>query len=153
MTERLVVYDSYFGNTAKAAKAIGEAIEASVKKVDDILPEDFAGLKIFFIGSPTRAFRPTKKVQSLLKSKKGKLNGLRGSVFDTRIPIDGTDSGFLKFMIHLFGYADSKMAKTYAKTGASLAVEPAGFAVLDSEGPLAEGELERAAKWAKAILP
>ncbi len=153
MAERLVLYDSYFGNTAKVAKAIGEAIGAIVKKVDDVQPTDFEGLQIFIIGSPTRAFRPTQKVQILLQEQKGKLAGVRGSVFDTRIPIDKTNSGFLKFMIRLFGYADAKMSKAYQKTGAALALEPAGFAVLDSEGPLAEGELERAVTWAEAILP
>ncbi|MBG0786433.1 MAG: nitric oxide synthase, partial [Anaerolineaceae bacterium] len=55
MAERLVLYDSYFGNTAKVAKAIGEAIGAVVKKVDDVQPADFEGLQIFIIGSPTRA--------------------------------------------------------------------------------------------------
>lgn len=153
MTERLVLYDSYFGNTAKVAKAIGEAIGAVTKKVDDVQPADFEGLQIFIIGSPTRAFRPTQKVQILLQEQKGKLAGVRGSVFDTRIPIDKTNSGFLKFMIRLFGYADSKMAKAYQKTGATLALEPTGFAVVDSEGPLADGELERAVAWAEAILP
>lgn len=152
MAERLVLYDSYFGNTAKVAKAIGEAIGAVVKKVDDIQPEDFEGLKIFFLGSPTRAFRPTQKAQFLLQMQKGKLTGVKGSVFDTRIPADKTNSGFLRFMVKLFGYADAKMAKAYKKTGATLALEPAGFAVLDSEGPLAEGELERAIEWAMAIL-
>lgn len=152
MTERLIVFDSYFGNTAKVAEAIGEAIGATVKRVYDIRPEDFEGLKLFFIGSPTRAFRPTQKAQSLLQSHKGKLAGVRGSVFDTRIPIDKTYSDFLKFMIRLFGYADAKMAKAYQKTGATLALEPTGFAVLDSEGPLTEGEMERATNWAEAIL-
>ena len=93
MAERLVLYDSYFGNTAVVAKVVGEAIGAVVKKVDNIQPEDFEGLRIFFIGSPTRAFRPTQKVQFLLQMQKGKLTGVKGSVFDTRIPVEKTNSG------------------------------------------------------------
>ena len=152
MAERLVLYDSYFGNTAEVAKVVGEAIGAVVKKVDNIQPEDFEGLRIFFIGSPTRAFRPTQKVQFLLQMQKGKLTGVKGSVFDTRIPVEKTNSSLLRFLIRIFGYAAAKMAKAYKKTNATLALEPAGFNVLESEGPLAEGELERAAKWAEAIL-
>lgn len=152
MAERLVLYDSYFGNTAKVAKAIGEALGAIVKKVDEIQPADFNGLQILIVGSPTRAFRPTQKMQFFLKTQSGKLKGVKGGVFDTRISMDKTNSEFLKFMIRLFGYADGKMAKAYRKTGATLALEPVGFAVLVSEGPLAEGELERAVDWAKAAL-
>ena len=83
---------------------------------------------------------------------KGKLSGVKGSVFDTRIPVEKTNSCLLRFLIRIFGYAAAKMAKAYKKTNATLALEPAGFNVLESEGPLAEGELERAAKWAEAIL-
>jgi flavodoxin len=152
MAEKLVVYDSYFGNTAKVAEAIGEALGGIVKAADQVSAEDLAGLQILFVGSPTRAFRPTPKTMTFLKGLQGKLDGVKGSVFDTRIPIEGTDSGFLRFMIRLFGYADAKLAKAFKKTGADLALEPAGFAVTDSEGPLAEGELERAVIWANEII-
>lgn len=152
MAERLVIYDSYFGNTAQVAEAIGKALGAVVRKVDAVQADDLSGLKVLFVGSPTRAFNPTPAIKAFLKAQKGKLAGVKGSVFDTRIPSDGTDSGFLKFMIRLFGYADAKMAKALKQTGAGLALEPAGFAVLESEGPLAEGELERAVQWAEGIL-
>jgi hypothetical protein len=38
------------------------------------------------------------------------------------------------------------------KRGGKLAVPPEGFIVEASEGPLREGELERAAAWAKTII-
>ncbi|MCB2202838.1 nitric oxide synthase [bacterium] len=152
MAEKLVVYDSYFGNTAKVAEAIAEALGGTVRAVDQVTEADLEGLKILFVGSPTRAFRPTPKAMTFLNELKDQLNGVKGSVFDTRIPIDGTDSGFLRFMIRLFGYADVKLAKAYKKTGADLVLDPAGFAVVDSEGPLAEGELGRTTAWAKKVL-
>ena len=152
MTERLVIYDSYFGNTEQVAKVIGESLGALVRKVDALQADDLKDLKILIVGSPTRAFNPTTAIKDFLKAQKGKLADVKGGIFDTRIPIDKTDSGFLKLMIRLFGYADTKMAKAFKKTGASLALEPTGFGVLDSEGPLVEGELERAANWAKSLL-
>ncbi len=151
MAEKLVVFDSYFGNTQKVAEAIGELLGATVKKVDQVDPSDLDGLKVLLVGSPTRAFNPTPNTMNFLKDQKGNLNGVKGSVFDTRIPIDKADSGFLRFMIRLFGYADAKLAKAFNRTGAELAIEPAGFAVMDSEGPLAEGELDRAMAWVKPL--
>lgn len=152
MAEKLVVYDSYFGNTAKVAEAIGSALGGVVKAADQVSADDLQGLQVLFVGSPTRAFRPTPKTMSFLKNLRGKLKGVKGSVFDTRIPFESTDSGFLRFMIRLFGYADTKLAKAFKQTGADLALEPAGFGVVDSEGPLVDGELERAAEWAKEVM-
>ena len=60
--------------------------------------------------------------------------------------------GFLKFMAGLFGYAAEPIAKRLKKAGGDEAVTPAGFIVTDTEGPLKEGELERAAAWVKQIL-
>ena len=57
----------------------------------------------------------------------------------------------LRLMITLFGYADVKIAKGLSKASADLALESTGFGVKDTEGPLIDGELERAKDWAKDI--
>jgi flavodoxin len=152
MAERLIVYDSVFGNTAEVAKVIGEAIGAEVKKVNAVSPEDMTGLKVLFVGSPTRAFQPTPAAMSFLKGLKGQLKGVRAAAFDTRIRIEDTESGFLRFMSGTFGFAFPKLVKGLKKAGAEIALEAVGFAVMDSEGPLAEGELDRARTWAIKIL-
>jgi flavodoxin len=153
MTEKLVIYDSVFGNTEKIAKAIGEALgNAPVKKVDQVTGQDLKDLKFLFVGSPTRAFQPTPAIKNFLKGLDSTaLNNVRAAAFDTRIPKDKTDSGFLKFMINLFGYADKKIVKQLEKAGAEIKLESTGFAVTGTEGPLAEGELDRAQAWAKKI--
>jgi hypothetical protein len=46
-------------------------------------------------------------------------------------------------MVRLFGYAAEPIAKSMVKKGGELVGDPVGFVVLDSEGPLKEGELER----------
>jgi flavodoxin len=152
MAEKLVVYDSFFGNTAKVAEAVAEAIGGTAKKVSDVEKEDLMELKVLFVGSPTRAFRPTPAIMSWLKSIRGSVDGVKGSVFDTRFPIESAESGFLRFLIKLFDYANPKMVKQLTKAGVEIVLEPQGFAVLDSEGPLAEGELDRAKAWAAGIL-
>lgn len=154
MSEKLVIYDSVFGNTEKVAKAIGESLgDAAVKHVPEVSQDDLKDLKVLFVGSPTRAFRPTPEITKFLKDlDRGALSGVKAAAFDTRIPKDKTDSGFLRFMINLFGYADKKIENGLKKAGATLALDSAGFGVTGTEGPLYEGELERAKSWAMDIL-
>ena len=152
MTEKLVVYDSYFGNTEEIAQAIAEAIGGQAKKVNAVTEEDLAGLQVLFAGSPTRAFRPTPAILTFIKElEPTTLRGVKAAAFDTRILKEQTDSGFLRFMISLFGYADKKIAKQLEKAGATLALESQGFGVESTEGPLMKGELARAKAWAEQI--
>jgi len=150
MAEKLVVYDSYFGNTQKIAEAITESVSGTARKVNEVSVEDLEGIKYLFIGSPTRGFRPTPAILDFIKDLD--LSGVKAAAFDTRIPKDQTDSGFLKLMINLFGYADTKITKALSNAGAELKYESAGFGVTASEGPLVEGEIERAKAWAKQAL-
>jgi len=113
----------------------------------------FTDLKFLFVGSPTRAFQPTPAIKSFLKGfPSNALEDVNAAAFDTRIPKDQTESGFLKFMINLFGYADKKIEKQMENAGATIKLESEGFGVTGTEGPLAEGEIERAKAWAKRIL-
>ena len=45
-----------------------------------------------------------------------------------------------------------RITSQLVKAGASLVVPPEGFYVQDTEGPLKNGELERASDWAGQIL-
>lgn len=154
MADRLVIYESFFGNTERIAQAIGEAIDTTaVKKVSDVSHDDLEGLKILFVGSPTRAFQPSPDIKTFMKNLgTDALQGVKAAAFDTRIPMDQTDSGFLRTMIKLFGYADKKITNALKKAGAEIVLESEGFGVTGTEGPLVEGEIERAAEWAKQIL-
>lgn len=149
----LVVYDSFFGNTEKVAQTIGESLGVEVVKVSEASLDNLTGLDYLFVGSPTRAFRPTKKITDYLKRiPSDGLNGVKVAVFDTRIDPKDVSNVILTFMVKLFGYADKPISNFLLKKGGKLAIPNAGFIVLESEGPLREGELERAAKWALRIL-
>lgn len=140
----LVVFDSYFGNTQKVAEAIGANLEgAAVVKVSELTGEETFDQLV--VGSPTRGFRPTKATMDFLRG--ADLKGKSVMVFDTRILIGDTDNRMLKQMIRWFGYGAEKMAKKAIRSGAEVVGKPEGFAVQDTEGPLKEGELERAVKW------
>ncbi len=157
MKKVLVIYDSVFGNTAKVAEAIGKALEGSseveVKHVKDVDITTLKTYDILFVGSPTRGFRPTEGIQDFLKNlSKDMLESVQTAAFDTRIAPSDIKSGFLRFIVKLGGYADKVIARKLAKAGAKEAIASTGFAVKDTEGPLKEGELERAAAWAEGAV-
>ena len=153
----LVIYDSVFGNTEKVAQAIGAALgsaeEVEVRRVSDARPEQLVGLDVLVVGSPTRAFRPMPSVSAFLKGLSADaLQGVKTAAFDTRISTENAKSAILRFFVSIFGWAAPKIAKALAQKGGRQAVAPEGFYVLGSEGPLREGELERAAAWARRIV-
>lgn len=150
----LVVYDSFFGNTEKIAAAVAGALPSPTLyvRVNEVTPEQLTGLDVLIVGSPTRAFRSSPNTQAFLKSiTPGSLTGVRVTAFDTRIAPEDTNSAILKFLVKLFGYAAKPIASALQSAGGSLALQPEGFIVKASEGPLKDGELERAAAWASQI--
>jgi flavodoxin I len=142
----LIVYDSVYGNTEKIAKAIAEAItpsnEVKVLRAGEANPSELASTDLLIVGSPTHGGRPTPAVQDLL-NKVPKLQGINVAAFDTRIPTK---------LVKVFGYAAGRIARNLKGKGGTLIASPEGFFVTASKGPLKEGELERAAGWAKGIL-
>jgi flavodoxin len=153
----LIIYDSFFGNTQKIAETIAKSMDSKgtvpVIKVADVKPDDLLHLDYLLVGSPTRAFQPTQAITKLLKSiPSGGLKGTKVAAFDTRISIEDTPVAILKFFAKIFGYAANPILKILVKKGGIPSLPPEGFFVKDSEGPLKEGELEKAAAWAKRIV-
>ncbi|UCD48914.1 MAG: hypothetical protein JSW27_15420 [Phycisphaerales bacterium] len=151
-----VVYDSVFGNTEQIARSIGNALgvqnEVEILAVGAAQPEQLSDSELLAVGSPTRAFRPTPALTKLLKAiPKNGLDGVRVAAFDTRIATADINSRVLSVMVKLFGYAAAPIAKRLQNRGGELIITPEGFFVQDTEGPLKEGELERAAAWAQRI--
>jgi flavodoxin len=148
----LIVYDSVFGNTAKVAQAMAEALQASALPVSQVTTDQLRGLNLLIVGSPTRSFRPTPAISKFLKSlSKDQLAGVRAATFDTRIWLNTIDSAAFRFLVDKGGYAANTMAHAIKKKGGTLDVLPEGFLVTGEEGPLKEGELERAAAWAQQL--
>lgn len=154
----LVVYDSVFGNTEKVAQAMGQALgaqaEAQALRVGDVKPEHLVGLDALIVGSPTRAFSPTPAIKKWLRSlPPNSLQGVTVAAFDTRFEVEKAGSAILTFLVRIFGYAAKPIGDRLAKKGGDLGVSPEGFFVEDTEGPLRDGELERAADWVRQLLP
>lgn len=134
----LVIYDSTFGNTEKVAQAIGEAIEGRVRPVDDVSVAELEGFDLLIVGLPTQDGFPTEGIDGLAKTALA-FEGVDVAAFDTRTKRT------------IFGYAAPRIARHLESNGGILVAPPEGFFVLGKRGPLKDGELERAAQWAKDV--
>ncbi|MFH0768744.1 MAG: flavodoxin family protein [Chloroflexota bacterium] len=142
----LIVYDSVYGNTEKIAKTIGGAItgEARVLRVDEANPAELESIDLLIVGSPTQGGRQTKAIQEFFsKIPANALKNINVASFDTRLKTK---------LVKVFGYAAGRVADGLKDRGGNLIAPTEGFFVKSTKGPLLEGELERAADWAKAIL-
>jgi flavodoxin len=158
----MVVYDSRYGNTERIAHAIGAglsdalgaAVSVAVVDVSVAQPEQLAGLALLLVGSPTNGSQPSPPVQDFLKRiPEGNLQGVKVAAFDTRTDMDKLESAahfFGKIFDH-FGYAAPRILSGLEKKGGQAVKPPEGFFVKDTEGPLAEGELERATAWGRQL--
>jgi flavodoxin len=142
----LVVYDSVQGNTEKIAHAIGAAIgdDAQVLRAATVDPDTLKAIDLLIVGAPTHGGRPTPPVQEFLdKLPASTMTGKRFAAFDTRIPAK---------WVKIFNFAAPRIAKQLGKLGGKLVGSPEGFFVEGSKPPvLLDGELERAAGWAREI--
>ena len=153
----LVVFESFFGNTEVVARAIAEALEEAgptrALRVAELEPYHLEGVELLVVGSATRAFRPSPGTQAwLAKLSPGQLAGVRVAAFDTRVDETQVGNAFVKLLMRLFGYAAEPIAKRLKRAGGTAAGAPAGFIVEDKEGPLREGETDRARAWARALI-
>lgn len=143
----LIVYDSVHGNTEKIARSISGAITGEVKvlRTGEVNPSDLESIDLLIVGSPTYGGRPTPAMQDFLNKVivERSLRDVDVVAFDTRLTAK---------WVKIFGFASGKIAGSLEAKGGTLVLSPEGFFVTRSEGPLKEGELERAASWAKKIV-
>ncbi len=144
----LIVYDSVYGNTEKIARAIAAALtpsgEVKVLRPGELNPSELQSVDLLIVGSPTQGGRPTPATQDFLnKVSEPAIKGINVAAFDTR---------FSTKLVGIFGYAAGKIADSLKRKGGTLILSPEPFFVKSRQGPLKDGELERAAGWAKRLL-
>jgi len=140
----LVIYDSCFGNTEKIAEAIANSISAKSIKINNLNSSDLDGVELIVLGCPTHGGRPTEAIQKFINDIT--LKNIKFAVFDTRMSKDNINIA-LKLLIKLIDYASPKMAKLIKSKGYEVILPPEGFLVKEKEGPLVDGEIERAKNW------
>ena len=143
----LVIYDSIYGNTEKIAQAIasvlGERAAVDLAKVGQDEPVDWSGFELVVMGGPIHRVNLSAAMKALLKEiPKRALRGASVAAFETCYRNPRWQRGA----------AARKLARKARKFGGRLVVPAESFFVVGREGPLEEGEEERARQWAHAIL-
>jgi flavodoxin len=139
-----VLYDTVHGNTEAVAHAIGDALDADhevlVARIGARLGL-FDEVGLLVVGGPTHAHGMSKEMRSFLASADGHLRGLPVATFDTRI-----DRARL-----LTGAASGPIGKQLKRRG-GVVVGAESFLVRGGQGPLLDGELDRAREWARGLV-
>lgn len=136
----LVIYDTTFGNTRKIAEAIAETLGGRAVAVAEAAPGDLGKAGLLVVGSPIIGWKPTEKMIAFLaRLEAGQLKSVKAAAFDTRV----------KLFIH--GDAAGKIAHSLEGAGAEIVGSPGLFYVKGKEGPLLDGELDKAREWAATL--
>jgi hypothetical protein len=162
MSRALVVYESMFGNSQKVALAVaaGVAEVMPVALVDvSEAPTDLRGVDLVVAGGPTHVFSMSR--ESTRREARGQgathgsvETGLRDWLWE--LP-DEHRRWFAAFdtkatkVRRLPGSASHSAAKASRHHGFHEAIAPESFYVLGVEGPLVQGELERARAWGHEV--
>lgn len=159
----LVVYESLWGNTEKVARAIGArlAVNADVDVFDtDGAPTSAEGYDLLVVGGPTHAFsmtrettradavkshsaphQPNRGIREWLNDLERPSTEIPAAAFDTRVDkprLPGSAAKAAKHELRSLGFDTAAKQQT--------------FRVHGYEGPLLDGEIERASRWADEVI-
>jgi flavodoxin len=143
----LVAFHSLFGNTKQLAEVIaaqlGEEASVSVKPLRIVTPTDVQGLDLFVLGTPTHKLGiPAEASAALGRLPSRSLKGVKVAAFDTSLHVF-----WFVDLFHASGQLLSRLRRLGGKPVAAAEV----FWVEGMQGPLADGELERAKAWARQL--
>lgn len=145
----LVVYHSQFGNTEQVAEAIAGVFQgagaARTLSTDQLAPGDLQDVDLVVMGTPTHKMNLPQAVRPVFEElPRRSLRGVPVAAFDTSYKM----SAFLARFT-----AAKRIDRKLRKLGGKRLVPPETFHVKDHhEGPLYDGEIERARTWAESIL-
>lgn len=143
----LIIYDSIFGNTEQIARAVADKLKdhglVIVVPASEASSFELKEADLVLIGGPTQRHTVSPAIRAFLENlPRRALRGLGAAAFDTRYHMSTWASGS----------AASRIASKLKRAGAALILPPESFFVTEREGPLEEGELERAVQWAHQVF-
>ena len=143
----LLVYESEFGNTEQIARGIATGLagrgSVRVESIYHVEHPALEGLDLLVLGSPTQYHEATPDMLAWLdRIPPQALYGVPVAVFDTRYHLPQL----------LSGSAAQVIGQAIQKQGRKLIAPPESFFVIEREGPLEAGEVERAVSWINALL-
>lgn len=163
----MVVYESMFGNTRDVAEAIADGLRVvseiemyEVGEAPDMIGQD---VDLLIVGGPTHQFGMTRSSsresaasqsdEPLVSSGRGVREwlstvdpgrpGLPAAAFDTTMK----SPRFLKYL----GSAAGSIMKQLRARGCEPAARPERFWVDGGQGPLTDGEMDRARQWSADV--
>lgn len=142
----IILYDSKFGNTEVVAKTVAHVLngfgQARAQRIAESTVLDLSGIDFLILGSPTRNRYASPAILSFLDLlPPNSLSQVSSAVFDTRYRQPQFFSGSGAHVI----------ANRLRGLGAKILLRPESFFVKSMEGPLVEGEFERATGWARLL--
>jgi flavodoxin len=144
----LVVHFSKFGNTQKVAEVIAARLSRNgsvrITITDELEAPDLKGLDLLIMGTPTHRMNLPEDVRPVFERLPRRLL--------PKTPVAAFDTSYKMSPFLARFTAAKKLARKLRKLGGKRVVRPETFHVMEKEGPLYDGELERAEKWADTIL-
>jgi hypothetical protein len=164
----VVIYESIFGNTKAVAEAIADGLrgrfELCVAEVS-AAPSSLVGIDLLVVGGPIHAWSMTRAMTR---------KGAREQAAAAQVEPPSTGIGLREFLQDLpsapetgiaaaafdtairtswfpSGSAATPAARRLEAHGYTLLVKPEHFYVSDTQGPLEDGELERARAWGTGL--
>ena len=160
----LVVYESVFGNTQHIAEAVGSGLrqnfEVEIAEVGSAKP-DLGGIDLIVLGGPTHAWgmsrtmtRSSARDEAKKRGTKPVSEGIgvrdwldRLGTSRANIAAAAFDTAIKKTGWFPTGSAAKGEAKYLRDKGYRLIARPEQFLVKGMDGPLLDGELDRAKEW------
>lgn len=158
----IIVYESLWGNTERIARAVAQGIghDVSVTVVSaEAAPHDLSDMDLVIVGGPTHAFSmsrpatrrgalenngapsiPSRGIREWLAELNPVDRPIPAATFDTRVDsprLPGSAAKAARHELRSLGFDVTEKART--------------FRVHGYEGPLLDGELERATLWASEL--
>jgi flavodoxin len=144
----LVVHFSKYGNTQKVAEVIAARLSRNgsvrVISTDELEAPDLKDLDLLIMGTPTHRMNLPEDVRPVFESLPRRLL--------PKTPVAAFDTSYKMSPFLARFTAAKKLTRKLHKLGGKRVVRPKTFHVMEKEGPLYDGELERAEKWANMIL-
>lgn len=157
-----VVYESMFGNTRRIAEAIADGMsdgaDVTTVAVSDAPAEVPDDVGIVVVGGPTHVFSMSRETTRQEAGQRGALSDTSTGIREWlhNLPSCARPTDFAAFdtrvdtMALLPGAASRAAARIGKKLGYHV-LDPTSFLVEGYEGPLVDGEVERARDWGHAL--
>jgi flavodoxin len=154
----VVLYESVYGNTEAVARAVAEGLaplgEVTLARFGDVPQGALDEADLVVLGGPTHGWgmtRPASRKQPDTEGYRvGAREWLEGSWQGAGKMAAAFDTRFAKPR-WLTGSAALRITRTLRRSGYRLVAPPESFFVLHTEGPLRDGDEDRARAWGAEI--